>query len=88
MEASVPPALRCARCGAAVDGTQHTRSGYVVGYYLLRTGRTEEAAVRRRDDEAPITYRRVVEPFDVVSCLRCFREPDMHRLWLGFGDQP
>ena len=30
----------------------------------------------------------VVEPFDVVSCLRCFREPDVHRLWLGFGDQP
>ena len=88
MDSSVPPALRCSRCGGAVDGTQHTRTGYVVGYYVLHTGRTEEAAVRRRDDEAPITYRRVLEPLDVVSCPQCFGEPEMRRLWLGFGNQP
>jgi len=88
MDASVPAALRCARCGGAVDGTLHTRSGYVVGYYVLHTGSTEEAAVRRRDDEAPITYRRVLQPLDVVSCPRCFAAPEVRRLWLAFGDQP
>ena len=87
MDSSGPLDLRCGRCGATVDGTRHTRTGYVVGYYLLRTGRTEEAAVRRRDDEAPITYRRVLEPVDVVSCPRCFDEPEVRSLWLGFGDQ-
>ena len=88
MDSSGPLDLRCGRCGATVDGTRHTRTGYVVGYYLLRTGRTEEASVRRRDDEAPITYRRVLEPVDVVSCPRCFDEPEVRRLWLRFGTQP
>ena len=88
MDASVPSGLRCLRCGAVVEGTQHTRTGYVVGYYVLHTGRTEEATVRRRDDEAPIAYRRVFEPVDMVSCSRCMAEPEIRRLWLAFGDQP
>jgi hypothetical protein len=79
--------LRCTRCGAAVEGTRHTRSGYTVGHYVLHTGRTGEATVRRRDDEAPVTYRRLLEPVAVVSCPACFRRPEVRRLWLAFGDE-
>jgi hypothetical protein len=57
-----------------------------VGFYLLHTGPTGEASVRRRDDEAPITYRRLLEPIEVVSCAECFTRPDVRRLWLTFGD--
>src|SRR5437762_13992571 len=71
MDSSAPPALHCARCGAAVAGTRHTRTGHVVGYYLLRPGRTDDAAVRRRDDEAPITYPPVLAPVGGVRCRRC-----------------
>ena len=80
-------ALRCMRCGAPVEGTRHTRSGYTVGHYVLHTGRTGEATFRRRDDEAPITYRRVLEAVELVSCPACFTRPDVRRLWLNFGDE-
>jgi hypothetical protein len=81
------PALRCSACGAAVRGTEHGRDGWVVGYYLLRTGRTEEATFRRRDDEAPIPYRRLVTPELRVSCPACFGRPEVRRLWASFGDE-
>ncbi len=80
-------ALRCSRCAATVDGTRHTRNGYTVGYYLLHTGRTVEATVRRRDDETPLTYRRLIEAVEVVSCPLCFARPDVRRLWETFGDE-
>jgi hypothetical protein len=86
-EAGAAPAVRCTHCGAAVDGTCHTRTGYRVGHYLLHTGRTVEATVRRRDDEAPLVYRRLVEPTAVVSCPACFATPAVRRLWLAFGDE-
>jgi len=54
-----------------VQGTRHTRTGYTVGHYVLHTGRTGEATVRRRDDEAPVTYRRLLDPLEVVSCPTC-----------------
>ena len=79
--------LRCTRCGGAVEGTRHTRTGYTVGHYVLHTGKTGEATVRRRDDEAPMTYRRLLEPIEVVSCARCFGRPEVRRLWLSFGDE-
>jgi hypothetical protein len=86
-----PPAetggLRCTRCGAAVEGTRHTRNGYTVGHYVLHTGPTGEASVRRREDEAPITYRRLLETVEVVSCPACFVRPEIRRLWLNFGDE-
>jgi hypothetical protein len=78
--------LRCARCGAPVDGTCHTRVGYTVGHYALHTGRTEEATLRRGSEEAPLVYRRLLEPVDVVSCAGCFATAEMRRLWAAFGD--
>ena len=80
-------ALRCNRCGAAVEGTSHTRTGYTVGYYLLHTGRTVETSIRHGDDEALRTYRRLLEAVDVVSCPACFGRQDVRRLWLAFGDE-
>ena len=79
--------IRCTRCGAAVVGTRHTRVGYVVGHYVLHTGATEEATLRRRDDEAPIVYRRLVDAVEFVSCPSCFGSPEVRRLWLSFGEQ-
>jgi hypothetical protein len=81
------PGLRCTRCGAAVEGTRHTRTGWIVGHYLLHGGRTEEATVRRRDDEAPLVYRRLVEAVVVVSCPACFAMPEVQARWLAFGDE-
>ena len=82
-----PPAARCTRCGAAVTGTRHTRGGYTVGHYVLHTGRTVEATMRRREDEPPIGYRRLLEPAEVVSCPACFVLPEVRRLWERFGDE-
>ena len=79
--------LHCTRCGALVEETRHTRTGYTVGHYVLHTGRTGEASVRRGDDEAPLTYRRLLETVEVVSCPACFDRPDVRRLWLAFGDE-
>jgi len=79
--------LRCTRCGAAVEGTRHTRNGYTVGHYVLHTGPTGEASLRRREDEAPMTYRRLLETVEVVSCPACFVRPEVRRLWLHFGDE-
>jgi hypothetical protein len=81
------PVRRCTRCGAAVTGTVHVRGGYRVGYYAMHTGRTVEATVRRREDEAPLVYRRLVEPVEVVSCPACFVLPEVQRRWAAFGDE-
>jgi hypothetical protein len=86
-ESGAAAALRCTTCGTPVEGTRHTRSGYTVGHYLLHTGPTTEATVRRRDDEAPVTYRRLLEAIEVVSCPACFARPDVRRRWLAFGDE-
>ena len=85
-EPALTEALRCDHCGADVEGTRHTRTGWEVGYYLLHTGPTEDATVRRRDDEAATSYRRLLQAEEVVSCPRCFALPEVRRLWSTFGD--
>src|SRR5262245_57639307 len=80
-------ALRCTRCGTAVDGTHHTRTGYTVGHYVLHTGPTEETTIRHGIDDTTLTYRRLVRPVEVVSCPACFGDPATRRLWLAFGDE-
>jgi hypothetical protein len=83
---SAMPALRCARCGTAVAATCHTRTGYVVGYYLLHGGPTEEATLRRRAEEAVTAYRRLLDVVETVTCPACYRRPEMRRLWEAFGE--
>ena len=78
--------LRCYRCGVAVGGTGHTRSGYTVGHYALHAGPTEEATIRQGLDEPPITYRRLIHPVLTVSCPACFADPATRRLWDSVGD--
>jgi len=87
MAAAATPARHCARCGVAVTDTRHTREGWTVGHYVLHTGKTVEATLRRREDEAPIVYRRLVEPVEVVACPACFAAPATRRLWAAFGDE-
>src|SRR3954451_6524517 len=82
---AVPPG-RCFRCGAAVAGTLHTRSGYIVGHYALHTGRTVEATLRRGEHEAPLVYRRLIEPVTIVACPACYPLPAVRRLWATFGE--
>jgi hypothetical protein len=53
----------------------------------MHTGPTGETSVRRREDEAPVTYRRLLEPVEIVSCPRCFVHAEVRRLWLAFGDE-
>jgi hypothetical protein len=85
-EAAGAAPLRCTGCGGVVDGTRQTRTGCSVGHYKLHTGRTVEATLRRGDCEAPLAYRRVLEPVEVVSCPACFATPAMRRRWATFGD--
>ena len=87
-ETAPATSLRCMRCGAAVEATRHTRATYTVGYYALHGGRTVEATLMRRDDEAPLVYRRLVEPVNVVACPACFADPAVRRVWDSFGDVP
>ena len=79
-------APRCSRCGIGVGGTVHTRTGYTVGHYRLHGGRTVEGTVRRGDDEAPLVYRRLVEPVELVSCPACLASAEVRRLWERFGE--
>jgi len=85
IESDEAPARRCSRCGAAVEETRHTRTDYVVGYYLLHTGPIAEATVRRGDDEAPTSYLRLLDVVEIVSCPRCFGQPEVQRSWAAFG---
>src|SRR5262249_61139520 len=79
------PPRRGGRGGPAGENPRHTRTDYVVGYYLLHTGPTGEGTLRRRDDEAPVSYLRVLDVVEIVSCPRCFGEPEVQQLWAAFG---
>jgi hypothetical protein len=76
-------ALRCSHCGREVDETWHTRSDYRVDYYVLHTGDSEFAAVRRTADEGDAeVYERLVSATDVVTCRQCYRLPVVRTRWL------
>jgi len=36
----------------------------------------------------PVTYRRLLDVVEIVSCPRCFGEPEVRRLWAAFGGPP
>jgi hypothetical protein len=57
-----------------------------VGHYILHTGRTEEATLRRGTDDVALVYRRLVDPVEVVACSACFARADVRQLWEAFGD--
>jgi hypothetical protein len=76
-----PPAgERCDRCGRLVRETMHQRGRWVVDAYVLHTGETEPAVVRRPDSEAIVLeYQRLVRPVVVVTCADCYADPAARR---------
>jgi hypothetical protein len=45
-----------------------------------------EGTIRRGDDEAPLVYRRLVEPAELVSCAACLGSAEVRRVWERFGE--
>ena len=77
-----PPAdeRQCDHCGRAVRETLHGRGSYVVDGFVLHTGETEPAIVRRADsDEVVLTYQRLVRPVVLVICADCYADPVRRR---------
>jgi hypothetical protein len=91
---SDPPgaSARCDHCGRAVRETMHERSTYVVDAFVLHTGDTEPAVVRRADSDAVVlTYRRLIRPVIVVTCADCYADPAVrrrHQSWRHPPDAP
>ena len=82
-DASAVPPGSCRHCGCAVAETLHTRASYVVGGFVLHTGPTEPAVVRRGDsDELALVYQRLLRPVTLVTCARCYAEPERRALHL------
>jgi hypothetical protein len=73
-DASLDPALRCDHCGRAVHETLHTRTSYRVDYYTLHSGHGELCTVAGDEHHHPLTYVRLVDRFDVITCADCYRE--------------
>ncbi len=81
--------LSCNYCGRAVRETIHRRSGYSVGYYLMRTGTTAEVSLRGDDEEDEVvTFLRLVSLEEVVSCADCYAKPAVKRDFAHWASQP
>ncbi len=77
-----PPAAeqQCDQCGRVVRETLHGRGAYLVDRFVLHTGETEPAIVRRADsDEVAFTYQRLVRPVVLVTCADCYADPARRR---------
>jgi hypothetical protein len=70
---------RCDHCGRPVRATQHTRGGYAVDYYSLHSGHGEVAAFSG-DDRTRTTYVRLLDHFDLTTCVDCYRRTDVQAL--------
>ncbi len=58
----------------------HGRLSYRVDGFVLHTGETEEATVRRADsDEVALVYRRLVRPVVLLTCCDCYADPVRRR---------
>ena len=69
---------RCHHCGGEVAETVHTRTTYRVGYYSLHTGDVEPVELIREDDPSTtITVLRMIRPYDVFTCARCYNDPEV-----------
>ena len=70
----------CDHCGRPVGPTMHERGRYVVDAFVLHTGETEAAVLRRGDaEEGALVYQRLVRPVVVVTCADCYRDPTIRR---------
>ena len=70
----IDPALRCDHCGRAVRETLHTRTSYQVDYYTVHSGHGERCTVAGDDRHTPLTYVRLLDRFDVITCADCYRQ--------------
>lgn len=78
-------AQRCDGCGRAVRETMHQRAACVVDAFVLHTGETEPAVVRRPDSDAVVlAYERLVRPVIVVTCADCYATPAGRRRHQSF----
>ena len=64
----------CHHCGRAVHDTLHTRADYQVDYYGLHTGDVEPVQLQRHDDGETMTILRLVRPYEVFTCVECYRK--------------
>jgi hypothetical protein len=71
--------LRCEHCGRAVAETTHTRSDYRVDYYSLATGDVEPCTLTSEDGQYRITFQKLIRPFEMVTCVDCYRDPGVRR---------
>lgn len=71
--------LRCEHCGRAVVETTHTRNAYRVDYYSLATGDVEPCTLTSEDGQYRITFQKVIRPFEVVTCIDCYGDPEVRR---------
>jgi hypothetical protein len=82
-DAAATPSGSCRHCGRAVAETLHARASYTVGGFVLHTGPTETAVVRRPDsDEVAFVYQRLLHPVTLVTCARCYADPTRRALHL------
>ncbi len=72
---SLDAVLRCSHCGRPVRETEHTRTSYRVDYYTLHSGHGELCSIGGDDRQHAITYIRLFDRFDVVTCVECYRQP-------------
>jgi len=71
---------RCHHCGGEIAETVHTRTSYRVGYYSLHTGDVEPVELIREDDPSTaMTVLRLIRPYDVFTCARCYSDPAVRR---------
>ena len=59
--------------------TAHTRNSYHVDYYSLHTGDVEPLLVKVDEEEAPLTFQRLLNSIEVVTCVDCYRDPEVQR---------
>ncbi|HVM96899.1 MAG TPA: hypothetical protein VMT89_10945 [Candidatus Acidoferrales bacterium] len=64
----------CHHCGRPVRDTTHTRADYSVDYYGLHTGDVEPVQLQNRDDGESTTILRLVRPYEVFTCVECYRK--------------
>jgi hypothetical protein len=80
MSSGAGSGLHCRHCGREVQETRHLRGGYRVDYYTLHTGDAEPVLVAQPDAAAPpVTVWRLLRAINIVTCVECYRLPEIRR---------